>query len=148
MQTEPNWGLPDPQTHADFYDGVARKRLVAWVIDSIITVGLVAVAIPFTAFTGLFFLPVLWLVVSFVYRTATIAHNGATLGMRFFGIELRSQDGSLPDTTLAAMHTGSYLAMTMIFPAQLISILMMLTTARVQGLHDMLLGTAVINRPE
>lgn len=148
MQSEPYWGLPDPQTDFAFYDGVARKRLLAWVVDVIITAVLVLVAIPFTAFTGLFFLPMLWLLVNFVYRTATIAKNGATLGMRFFGIELRSRDGSLPDGPLAAMHTGAYLVMTMFFPAQLISIVMMLTSARVQGLHDVFLGTAVINRPD
>lgn len=148
MQSEPYWGLPDPDHDHAFYDGVPRRRLLAWVVDTIITTGLVALAIPFTAFTGLFFLPFLWLFVSFAYRTATVAQNGATWGMRFFGIEVRTRDGARPDGTTAALHSGGYLAMTMVFPAQLISIVLMLTGPRAQGLHDLILGTAVINRPE
>lgn len=147
MHLEPSWGLPDPHRDHVFYDGVARKRFLAWGIDVMITVGLVLLAIPLTAFTGLFFFPLLWVGVSFLYRTVTIAQTGATLGMRFFGIQLRSRDGSLPDAPLAALHTGFYLGMMAVFPLQMVSIAMMLISPRVQGLHDTLLGTAVINRP-
>lgn len=148
MHTDPYWGLPDPETGAAFYDGVASKRLLAWLVDTVLTVGLVLLAIPLTAFVGLFFLPILWLGVSFVYRTATLARSGATWGMHFTGIELRRQDGQHPDGLTAALHTGAYLAMVMVFPAQLVSILLMLTSARGQGLHDMLLGTAVVNKAQ
>lgn len=146
MMHDPHWGLPDPDTAEGFYRNVAAKRFLAWIVDTILVTALVAVAIPFTAFIGLFFLPFLWIGVSFVYRTTTIARGGATLGMAFAGIELRSAAGTAPDATLAAFHTGAYLAMTAFFPAQLVSILMMLVTPRGQGLHDMLLGTAVLNR--
>lgn len=146
MQPEPLWGLPDPETQFGFYDGVIRKRLVAWLIDTVLITGLVALAIPFTAFVGLFFLPVLWLMVSFVYRTATLTNSGATWGMQFMGIELRTHEGQSPDGPISALHSAAYLGMTMVFPAQMISILLMLTSERGQGLHDMVLGTAMVNR--
>ncbi|WP_172331763.1 RDD family protein [Mangrovicoccus sp. HB161399] len=148
MHSNPYWGLPDPETGHAFYDGVTRRRFLAWIVDMVLTVGLVLLAIPLTAFTGLFFLPLLWLAVSFAYRAITIANSGATWGMHFAGIELRRQDGTRPDGVLAALHTGAYLGMTMVFPAQLISIAVMLASSRGQGLHDMLLGTAMINKAQ
>ncbi len=146
MDTSPYWGLPDPETNPGFYDGVTVKRLFAWVIDALLVTALVALSIPLTAFVGLFFLPLLWLTVSFIYRTATIAQSGATWGMRFVGIELRTHAGARPDPMTAAFHSGGYLAMTAVFPAQIVSIVLMLTTERGQGLHDMVLGTAMLNR--
>jgi len=148
IHPRPYWGLPDPDRDWRFYRGVPAKRLFAWLIDVVLTTALVALAIPLTAFVGLFFLPVLWLVVSFVYRAATLAAGSATWGMRFVGIELRRGDGARADNATAMLHTGLYLGMTVLFPAQLISMLLMLVTPRGQGLHDLLLGTAVINRPE
>lgn len=148
MHPEPYWGLPDPTHDPQFYSGVTAKRALAWVVDGIITTAIVALAIPLTAFLGLLVLPLLWLVVAFFYRTWTLSYNGATWGMRFFGIELRRGDGTRPDGLTAALHTGGFLAMTMIFPAQLISILCMLVTDRGQGLHDLILGTCMINRPD
>ncbi|MBE3640339.1 RDD family protein [Mangrovicoccus algicola] len=148
MHTNPYWGLPDPETGRAFYDGVLRRRFLAWLVDLVLITGLVMLAIPLTAFTGLFFLPVLWLAVSFLYRWATLSRSGATWGMRFAGIELRNQDGTQPGATIAAAHAGAYLAMTMVFPAQLISIAVMCASRRGQGLHDLILGTAMINRAQ
>ena len=48
---------PDPFTQSQFYDGIALKRLVAWLIDSVIIIAFCLIIIPFTAFTGIFFSP-------------------------------------------------------------------------------------------
>jgi uncharacterized RDD family membrane protein YckC len=144
--TDPDWQLPDPYAEAAFYADVPLKRGVAWVIDAAIVAALTLFAIPLTLFTALFFLPVLWLVLSFAYRTVTLARGSATWGMRFMGIELRTFRGerfALPD---AALHTLIYsVCMAFLIP-QVVSIVLMLTTPRAQGLPDLALGTAALNR--
>ena len=138
-------GLPDPDTHPEFYDDVPVKRLMAWVVD----VGLIAVATAaisvFTLFLAPLFLP-LFLVVGFLYRWMTISGGSATLGMRLMAIELRGADGERLDGLTAFLHVAGYTVSVITFPLQLISIVLILTTARKQGLTDMVLGTAAINR--
>ncbi|SLN13129.1 RDD family protein [Pseudoruegeria aquimaris] len=144
--TEPLWGLPDPDTHAEFYQDVAAKRFFAWLIDAVFILLITAIIVPFTAFTALFFLPALALGVSLVYRTVSIARHSATPGMRFVSIEFRNHRGETFDTATALLHTVGYLvSMSMVFP-QVISVILMLTSRRRQGLTDMLLGTAAVNR--
>lgn len=138
--------LPDPDYQAEFYASVAPKRLVAWVIDSILIVGLSLLAVLFTAFVGLFIWPLLYLVIGFVYRTVTIANGSATLGMRFAGIELRDLSGRRLDTGQAVLHTAGYSLSLAVPILQVISVIMMLTTSRGQGLSDAVLGTAMLNR--
>ncbi len=144
--TDPLWGLPDPDTHGGFYSGTSSKRLVAWIVDTILIVMISLVAIPLTAFVGLFFFALLFLGASFIYRTASIAAWSATPGMILMGIELRNARGERFDAGTAAAHTMLYLVMMSFFVLQAVSILLMLLNARGQGLHDMLLGTAAINR--
>lgn len=138
--------LPDPETQPEFYDGVPAKRLLAWVIDTVLIVGLVTIAIPFTAFTGLFFLPALFLLLGFAYRWVTIANGSATFGMRFLGIELRDQTGAPLDTGSAFLHTLGYTVSVSIPFLQLASIVMMLISPMGQGLTDSLLGTTAVRR--
>jgi uncharacterized RDD family membrane protein YckC len=144
--TDPVWGLPDPVRHAEFYADVPVKRAVAWIVDALVIFGLTLLVLPFTAFTGLFFYPVLWLVVSASYRVLTISSRSATLGMRLMSIELRTFRGERFDFSYAVAHTGLYLLFAAFMVPQVISVVMMLTTARAQGLHDKVLGTAAVNR--
>ncbi len=140
-------GLPDPATEPQFYAGVTAKRLFAWVIDAVIVALICAVIVPFTAFTALFFLPVLWLVVGFLYRWATIAGGSATWGMRMMSIELREADGLRLSGGTALVHTLGYTVSVAMAPLQLISVIIMVAMGRGQGLTDLVLGTAMINRP-
>lgn len=138
--------IPNPDTQPQFYDGVAIKRLLAWFVDTVLIV-LVAVAIlPFTAFTGVFFFPFLLLVVGFIYRTTTLAAGSATWGMRLFSIEFRTMHGERFDLGTAFAHTLGYTISIAMFPAQVVSIILMLTTSRGQGLTDHVLGTVAMNR--
>ena len=143
---EPVSHLPDPIQQPEFYDSVAAKRLGAWVVDSVITMALVLIALPFTVFTGLFFLPVMYLVVGFAYRVVTIASGSGTFGMRLFAMELRQPDGRRFDLPFAFWHTLGYTVSMSIPVLQVISIVLILTTARGQGLTDHVLGTAALNR--
>ncbi len=139
-------GLPDPELHAEFYADVTTKRFMAWVIDTILTVLICAVIVPFTAFTALFFLPALYLVVNLIYRIVTLAGRSATPGMRFMAIEFRDRDGKLFDAGYATLHTLGYAVSVAMVPLQLVSIVLMLISPRGQGLTDHVLGTAAVNR--
>lgn len=102
--------------------------------------------LPFTAFTGLFFFPVLMAVVGFLYRVVTIANGSATLGMRMLAIEFRAADGARFNLSQAFLHTVGLNVAFAVFPLQLISVVMMATTERGQGLSDMVLGSVAINQ--
>lgn len=127
------------------FAGVPLKRGLAWVFDVILIAVLCILVLPFTAFTGIFFFPFLMLVVGFIYRWFTIAGGSATWGMRMMGIALCDNDGTPLTSGLALAHTFGYTISIALPPLQLISIILMLVTARGQGLTDQVLGTTAIN---
>lgn len=138
--------LADPVTQPQFYRDVAGKRLLAWVIDTILITLICLLIVPFTAFIALFFFLGLMAVVSFVYRVITLAGGSATLGMRLLAIEFRDRTGARFDLGTAFLHTVGYTVSWAVAPLQLISVILMATSGRGQGLTDMLLGTAALNR--
>jgi uncharacterized RDD family membrane protein YckC len=146
MYTDPLSHLPDPQRQTAFYDGVTVKRGIAWVIDFVIVAMLVLPAILFTAFIGLFFLQVLFLMIGFAYRVLTIAAGSATWGMRMMAIEFRNARGERLDLAQAFFHTLGYTVSISIPVVQAASIICMFVTERGQGLTDLALGTVALNR--
>lgn len=140
-------GLPNPVTEPAFYAGVSGKRFFAWCFDAVIIAVLCLLVVPFTAFTAIFFLPLLWLVVGFLYRWATLAGRSATWGMRLMAIELREADGLRLSGGTALIHALGYTVSVTVAPLQVISVILMLALGRGQGLTDLIIGTAMINRP-
>ena len=114
--------------------------------DTCVILMLSLVVVLLTAFVGAFVWPLLYLVVGFVYRVATIAGGSATWGMRFVGIELRDAYGAHLNGGQALAHTAGYTVSMALPLLQVISILMMLTGSRAQGLTDAVLGTVALNR--
>ena len=143
--SDPYWGLPDPTTQAGFYSGVTMKRLLAWVFDFVIIAAICLVIGLATIGLAWFLLPLMFLV-GFVYRWLTIAGGSATWGMRMMAIELRTREGQPLDGGTAFLHTLGYTVSLAVSPLQLISVVLMLFSPRGQGLTDMLLGTAMLNR--
>ncbi len=144
--TDQTWALPDPHYQPEFYADVPMKRLIAWIIDTVVITGLVLLILPFTAFTGVFFLPLLILAVSFAYRVITLTGGSATLGMRLMAIEFRTASGIRLSSAEAFLHTLGY-TVSWAFPiAQFASVIFMATQERGQGLSDMVLGTVCLNR--
>lgn len=139
--------LPDPDLQAEFYADVPLKRGLAWVVDMVLIGLLTLLIVPFTAFTALFFLPVLFLMVSFTYRVWSLAARSATPGMRLMAIEFRDRWGRKFDLGTAFLHTLGYTLTIATLVLQLLSIGLMLSSARRQGLSDLVLGTVAINRP-
>lgn len=141
-------GLPDPDLDRQFYSGVRLKRFLAWVIDAIIIL-VISVAIVLLTFgIAAFFWFFVTLTVSFLYRSISLHRGSATLGMRALGIELRNAQGDKLDGAQAVWHVVMYLGMLAFFLIGLVSVVMIAMTKRGQGLHDVFLGTAVINSPD
>ena len=144
--TNDNWHLPDPRTQPEFYADIPLKRLLAWGIDMIVILVASLLVLPFTAFMGVFFFPLLMLAVGIPYRILTIAQSSATWGMRVMAIEFRTQKGERFDPGMAIAHTLSFTACCVFFPVQLLSIILIASSERARGLPDMLLGSVALNR--
>ena len=140
-------GLPDPQRDAAFYARVPTKRALAWVADVVLILAASLLIVPFTAFTAMFFFPILMMAVGFAYRWWTLTAGSATWRMRLMRIELRDHCGDRLNSVTALFHTLGYTVSVVTFPLQLISAAMMATTPRGQGISDFVLGTTAINRP-
>ena len=138
--------LPDPMEYPELYEGVPLKRLLAWVMDTVLVVVICVLILPLTAFTGVFFFPFLILVISFGYRVILLANGSATLGMRFMAIEFRDGQDRPFDLSLALLHTLGFSFSFSIFLVQVVSAVFMASSARGQGLSDMVLNTTALNR--
>jgi uncharacterized RDD family membrane protein YckC len=138
--------LPDPHSQPQFYASVPAKRLFAWIVDSVVIFVLCLCVVLLTAFLGAFIWPLLYLVIGFAYRVVTLANGSATWGMRIAGIELRDAHGQRFDTSQALLHTAGFTLSLALPILQVISVVMMLTGARGQGLTDAALGTVALNR--
>ena len=119
-----NPSLPDPIDHAEFYADVTFKRLLAFLVDSVLIILITILIIPLTAFTAIFFLGFLGLMVSLAYRTLTLAGGSATPGMRLMSIEFRTYEGEKLGLGTAFIHTVLFsVSMSMVIP-QVISIIL------------------------
>jgi uncharacterized RDD family membrane protein YckC len=144
--TDYSWHIPDPETQPEFYADVPLKRLLAWLIDFVIIAAATVLMVLLTAFVGLFFLPLLFLLTGFFYRWFTIAQGAATWGMRVMAIEFRTLSGTRLDGGLALAHTAIFTAIFAIFPLQVLSMALIALTPRAQGIPDQILGTVVLNK--
>jgi len=145
-QELPMPALPDPDLQSEFYTDVAPKRLFAFLVDTGLIMLLVALAVLLTAFTGLLILPFLMLCIGFLYRFVSLSRHSATPGMRLMAIEFRTLDGATFTTGMAFWHTLGFSISLAIPLLQVISIGLMFTSRRGQGLTDHLLGSVAIHR--
>lgn len=145
-------GIPDPDRDPQFYQGVPLRRFVAFVIDTVIILLLCAIGLVLlTVLTfglALPLMPLLFLGTAFAYRWLLVTHSSATLGMRITGVEVRDQNGNLLTRELAAMHTAGFMVTVTFLPLAIIGWILMASAPTRQALHDMVLGTVVINRPD
>ncbi len=147
-------GVPDPDRDKQFYAGVPVRRLFAFGIDLVITMGLLLVVaffgIIFSTLTAGFGAPLAILAASmtgFVYRFVMLQQRSATLGMIVTGIEVRDKDGEKADQTTALLHTAGYYATCIFTPLLIIGWFLMATSPHRRTMHDLFIGAVVINRP-
>jgi uncharacterized RDD family membrane protein YckC len=141
----------DPRTQPELFDGVLSKRIIAFVIDAII-IGLLMIPAVLVVFVvavvtlgiGLLLFPPLFALVALGYVALTLGGPAsATVGMRMAGLEMRTWSGAPVFPLLAIMHglifwisVGALSPLILVFG---------LFTYRKQLLHDLLLGTIVLN---
>jgi uncharacterized RDD family membrane protein YckC len=144
----------DPYLQPELFRGVLTRRVIAFIIDLIVLSVPIILAVLFIAVFGvvtlglgwaLFFLvspaSVIWAV---VYYGATLGGpQSATIGMRVMDLELRTWYGAPGYFLLGAMHAVLFwISISVLSPFVL---LIGLFNGRRRLLHDMVLGTVVIN---
>ncbi|HPD92361.1 MAG: RDD family protein [Rhodobacter sp.] len=137
--------LPHPEDDPAFYDHLIAKRFLAWVIDLLVTALLTLLVIVLTLGLAALVFPLVWAVIAVAYRTVMLTRYGATAGMLVAAVRLRRLDGRRPDSTLCLWHSALYSGSMIVFPVQIASVAMMLTTPYRQGLNDWILGTTILN---
>ena len=144
----------DPWLQPELYRGVLTRRLLAFLIDLVVISIPVILAIIFIAVFGvvtlglgwsLFWLvspaTVIWPVI--YYGMSLGGPHSATVGMRMMDLQMRTHDGGPSYFLLGAMHAVLFWA-SVSFLTPLV-LLVGLFNARRRLLHDMVLGTVVVN---
>ncbi len=144
----------DPAQNPELFEGVLPRRLLAFAIDVAIILAPVALAFVLMILFVLLTLGLAWPLLMLLYPATVIwalAYYGltlgspasATIGMRVMEIEMRTWYGAPCYFVLGAVHAVAfYLAVSFLTPFVL---LVALFNERRRLLHDIVLGTVVIN---
>ena len=144
----------DPWAQPELFSNVLTKRLLAFLIDLVVLSIPIVLAIMFITIFGVVTLGLGWMLFWLVSPFSVIwavAYYGfslggsraATVGMRMLGIEMRTWSGQKPYFLLGAMHAVLYwVSVSFLTPAV---VLVGLFNGRRRLLHDIVLGTVVVN---
>jgi uncharacterized RDD family membrane protein YckC len=144
----------DPIANPELFEGVLARRCLAFVIDVIIIAIPVVFAAMFIFIVGLVTLGLGWVLYWLLSPAAVIwalcyygltfgSPASATLGMRVMDIEMRTWYGAPAYFVLGAVHAIAYwFAVSVLTP---LILLVAFFNQRCRLLHDMLVGTIVIN---
>jgi uncharacterized RDD family membrane protein YckC len=146
----------DPAANPELFDGVMPRRCIAFLIDVIIIAipvlfvamfififGLITLGLGWVLFWLLWPATVVWAICYYGLTFGSPA--SATLGMRVMELEMRTWYGAPSYFLLGAVH-GVLYWVTISFLTPLI-LLVAFFNHRRRLLHDMLVGTVVINTP-
>jgi uncharacterized RDD family membrane protein YckC len=150
----------DPAANPELFDGVLARRLIAFVIDLIIiaipvvflAMFVIATTIATLGLAGIFFallsplffpLIVIWAICYYGLGFGSAA--SATIGMRVMDLEMRTWYGAPSYFVLGAVHAIVFW-LTVSFLTPLV-LLVGFFNGRGRLLHDILVGTVVINSP-
>jgi len=146
----------DPAMNPELFEGVLARRVVAFIIDFIIIAipvvlaamfifafGIVTLGLGFALYWLLPGASVVWAVVYFGLTLG--GARSATIGMRIMDLEMRTWYGAPAYFVLGAVHAIAFwLSVSFFTPFVL---LVPFFNRRRRLLHDILLGTVVINNP-
>jgi len=144
----------DPWLQPELFRGVLTRRVIAFLIDLIVLSVPIVLAILFIAVFGIVTLGLGWalfwlvspasIIWALVYYGASLGGpHSATLGMRVMDLELRTWYGAPGYFALGAMHAVLFwISISVLSPLVL---LVGLFNGRRRLLHDVVLGTVVIN---
>ena len=144
----------DPWTQPELFRGVLTRRIVAFLIDLVVLSIPVVLVCIFIAVFGVVTLGLGWalfwlvspasVIWALIYYGASLGGpHSATLGMRLMDLEMRTWDGSPGYFVLGAAHALLFwVSVSFLTPLVL---LIGLFNGRRRLLHDIVLGTVVIN---
>jgi uncharacterized RDD family membrane protein YckC len=144
----------DPAANPELFEGVVSRRLVAFLIDFVIlavpvifaamfifAIGIVTFGLGFLLYGLLTPAMVIWAIAYYGLTLGSAA--SATIGMRIMDIEMRTWYGSPAYFVLGAVHAVVFwITVSALTPFIL---LVCLFNERRRCLHDMLVGTVIIN---
>ena len=146
----------DPAANPELFEGVLVRRSIAFLIDIVIIAipvllaalfvfvfGLITLGLGWVLFKLLWPATVIWAVVYYGLTFGSAA--SATIGMRIMDLEMRTWYGAPAYFVLGAVH-GLLYWVTISFLTPLV-LLVAFFNERRRLLHDMLVGTIVINAP-
>jgi uncharacterized RDD family membrane protein YckC len=139
--------VPDPHLEPEFYEHLVLKRLLAWVVDSVIALLITLLMVVFTAGLAAFVFPLAWFAASVAYRGAMLGASGATLGMILASTRMLTRDGGRLDMTTGFLHAAIHSLGMAMFAPQVVSVILILSGPQRRALADHLLGTVIVNRP-
>jgi uncharacterized RDD family membrane protein YckC len=142
---------PDPLDHPELYEGVVLRRLLAYLVDFVLSGILLAAVLILGKIAGLVTFGLLAPVAALIVLLTPFAYfvwftggrRAATPGMRLFDLKLVRWDGGSPDYVQAGVRAALF-AVTVPTTSFLVLIVMVLNERR-RALHDILSGTVVIN---
>lgn len=144
----------DPVLQPELFDGLLARRMVAFLIDLVVIATPVVLSTIFIAFFGLITFGLGWalfwlispgtIIWALAYYGMTFGGpNSATVGMRVMDLEMRTWYGAPSYFVLGAVHAVLFwISISVLSPLVL---LVGLFNGRKRLLHDMLVGTVVIN---
>ena len=146
----------DPVTNPELFDGVLARRVIAFIIDFIIIAIPILFAAMFIFAFGVVTLGLAWalywllppasVIWALVYFGLTIGGpRSASIGMRVMDIELRTWYGAPGYFLLGAVHAIAFWFTVSFFTPFVL--LVCFFSPRRRLLHDILLGTVIINNP-
>lgn len=143
--------LPDPSTAPELFEGVLTRRVLAFIVDSVLISALVLVVGIAGSIAGFFTFGLGWLSLVILMPGAVVAyyavtlgsHRRATVGMQMMDIVLTPTRGQPMEGLMAFLHALLFWATCWIaWPLVIIA----LFTPRRQMLHDMITGTMMVRR--
>ncbi len=139
-----------PATQPQLFRDVRRRRILAFALDLLIVGAFVLVSAFFVFIFGLLTFGLGWILfaalvpaVAVLYVAFTVGARQATWGMRAMGITMRMWYGGRPDFWIGAAHAVLFWASSGLLP--LIVLLPPLFDPRKRMLHDMVLGTVLLD---
>jgi len=140
----------DPKQHPALFDGVLSRRFLAFLFDAVMILALMAVMSVVIFILGVLTLSLAWGLYAILFPMVAIpyvmftlgSYKAATPGMRLMGLEMRLWYGARPYSLLAMMHSLIFWFSLVIPFVYVIG----LFTKRGQFLHDLVLGTVLLDR--
>lgn len=144
----------DPATHPEYFEGVLPRRIVAFLIDVVVIVVPVVLAALFIFVFGIVTLGLGWMLFWILSPASVVwaliyyglsfgSPRSATIGMRMMNLQMRTWYGSPAYFVLGAVHAILFwVSVSALTP---LILLVALFNSRGRLLHDIVLGTVVIN---